>query len=118
MTDTIPWNRALELLDGGALSEAASFVGTVRPDGTPHSARIGAAWYDGHVYFGLNADRDAVPDLDVLAQCLTEALEELVDSASDSRPRAPRGRKRNVIRPEVDAIGPGRERHIQPVINE
>jgi diacylglycerol O-acyltransferase len=35
-----------------------------------------------------------VPDLDVLAQCLVEALEELVDSASDSRPRAPRGRKK------------------------
>ena len=59
-----------------------------------HALAIGVTSYDGHVYFGLNADRDAVPDLDVLAQCLTEALEELVDSASDSRPRAPRGRKK------------------------
>jgi diacylglycerol O-acyltransferase len=29
----------------------------------------------------------------VLGQCLEEALAELVDSASDTRPRAPRGRK-------------------------
>ena len=50
--DTIPWNRALELLDGGALGDdTAAFLGTVRPDGRPHSARIGAAWYDGDVYF-------------------------------------------------------------------
>jgi diacylglycerol O-acyltransferase len=59
-----------------------------------HALAIGVTSYDGHVYFGLNADRDAVPDLDVLAQCLAEALEELVDSASESRPRAPRGRKK------------------------
>ncbi len=55
---------------------------------------IGITSYDGNVYFGLTGDRDAVPDLDVLAQCLMESLEELVDSASDSRPRAPRGRKK------------------------
>jgi len=46
------------------------------------------------VYYGLNADRDALPDVDVLGQCIRDALDELVDSASDTRPRAPRGRKR------------------------
>jgi hypothetical protein len=53
MTDhePLPWSRALDLLEGGALSDHAAFVGTVRPDGRPHSARIGAAWHDGHVYF-------------------------------------------------------------------
>ena len=46
-TDPLPWKRARDLLDGGALREgAAAFLGTVRPDGRPHSARIGAAWYD------------------------------------------------------------------------
>jgi diacylglycerol O-acyltransferase len=59
-----------------------------------HALAIGVTSYDGAVYFGLTGDRDAVPDLDVLGQCLVEALEELVDSASDSRPRAPRGRKK------------------------
>jgi diacylglycerol O-acyltransferase len=58
-----------------------------------HALAIGVTSYDGHVYYGLNGDRDALPDLDVLGQCLVESLEELVDSASESRPRAPRGRK-------------------------
>ena len=39
---------------------------------------IGLTSYDGGVYYGLNADRDAMPDIDVLAQCLEESLAELV----------------------------------------
>ena len=39
---------------------------------------IGVTSYDGGVYYGLNADRDALPDVDVLAQCLEESLAELV----------------------------------------
>jgi len=58
------------------------------------SLAIGVTSYDGSVYYGLNADRDALPDVDVLGQCIRDALDELVDSASDTRPRAPRGRKR------------------------
>ena len=53
---------------------------------------IGVTSYDGQVCYGLTADRDALPDVEVLGQCLLEAHEELVDSASASRPRAPRGR--------------------------
>lgn len=49
--ELLPWKRARDLLDAGALAEAAAFLGTVRRDGRPHSARIGAAWYDGDVYF-------------------------------------------------------------------
>jgi diacylglycerol O-acyltransferase len=59
-----------------------------------HALAIGVTSYDGGVYFGLTGDRDALPDLDVLGQCIEEALAELVDSASDTRPRAPRGRKK------------------------
>ena len=55
---------------------------------------IGVTSYDGGVYYGITADRDALPDIDVFGQCVREALDELVDSASDSRPRAPRGRKK------------------------
>jgi diacylglycerol O-acyltransferase len=56
-----------------------------------HALSIGVTSYDGGVYFGMNGDRDALPDLDVLGQCVGEALEELVDTASTGR-RAPRGR--------------------------
>ena len=55
---------------------------------------IGVTSYDGGVYYGITADRDALADIDVLGQCVQESLDELVDTASDSRPRAPRGRKR------------------------
>jgi diacylglycerol O-acyltransferase / wax synthase len=44
------------------------------------------------VFFGLESDYDEVPDIDVLAQCISEALAELVDTTTDSRARAPRGR--------------------------
>jgi diacylglycerol O-acyltransferase len=57
------------------------------------SLAIGVTSYDGGVYYGITADRDALPDVEVLGQCVTEALDELVD-ASSSRPRAPRGRRK------------------------
>lgn len=37
--------------------------------------------YDGNIYYGLNADRDAMPDVDVLASLLHESLEELLDAS-------------------------------------
>jgi WS/DGAT/MGAT family acyltransferase len=43
---------------------------------------IGLTSYHGGVYYGLNADRDAMPDVDVLAQCLTESLDELLGTVS------------------------------------
>jgi WS/DGAT/MGAT family acyltransferase len=39
---------------------------------------IGLTSYDGGLYYGLNADRDAMPDVDVLAGLLEESLAELV----------------------------------------
>jgi WS/DGAT/MGAT family acyltransferase len=39
---------------------------------------VGLTSYDGGVYYGLNADRDAMPDIDVLAGLLEESLAELV----------------------------------------
>ena len=41
---------------------------------------IGLTSYNGGVYYGLNADRDSMPDVDVLAQCIEESLAELVGS--------------------------------------
>lgn len=41
---------------------------------------IGLTSYDGRVYLGLNADRDAMPDLAVLADCIDSALAELVQA--------------------------------------
>lgn len=43
---------------------------------------VGLTSYDGGVYYGLNADRDAMPDLEVLGQCLEDSLAELVEATS------------------------------------
>jgi diacylglycerol O-acyltransferase len=59
-----------------------------------HPLAIGVTSYDGYVYYGLTADRDLLPDADLLGPCVREALDELLDSATGARPRAPRGRKR------------------------
>jgi hypothetical protein len=68
--DPIPWSRPLEQLDGGALRDgAAAFLGTVRPDGRPHSARIGAAWYDGDVYFQTGQQTRKARNLETNPAC-------------------------------------------------
>jgi diacylglycerol O-acyltransferase / wax synthase len=63
----------------------------VLPLREPRALAIGATSYDGRVFYGINADRDAVGDVDVLASCLAEALEELVETTRPDRTRAPRG---------------------------
>jgi diacylglycerol O-acyltransferase len=57
-----------------------------------HALAIGVTSYDGKVFYGLDADRDALPDIDVLAACITESLDELVEASSSNRARAPRGK--------------------------
>ena len=47
-----------------------------------HLLAIGVTSYNGKVYLGLNADRDALRDLDVLAQCMSDALVELLDTVA------------------------------------
>ena len=46
---------------------------------------IGLISYDGGVYFGLYADRDALPDLDVLVACVRESMDELLARCERSR---------------------------------
>jgi WS/DGAT/MGAT family acyltransferase len=48
---------------------------------------IGLTSYDGGVYFGLNADRDAMYDVDVLGSLIEESLGELVATAGSGRGR-------------------------------
>lgn len=55
---------------------------------------IGVTSYDGKVFYGIVADRDAVPDAGVLAQCIDDALIEMVETVGTHRSRAPRGRTR------------------------
>ena len=41
---------------------------------------VGLTSYNGGVYYGLNADRDTLPDVDVIASLIEESLSELVDT--------------------------------------
>jgi WS/DGAT/MGAT family acyltransferase len=54
----------------------------VVPLGGRQAVAIGITSYDGHVHYGLTADRDAMPDVDELADALGEALSELVALSS------------------------------------
>lgn len=46
---------------------------------------IGVTSYDGQVYFGFTGDRDALSDLDVLAQCVADAKDELAQTGALAR---------------------------------
>jgi hypothetical protein len=47
--EPVPWSRALEALEGGP-GTGTWFLATVRPDGRPHLAGVGAIWDEGKVY--------------------------------------------------------------------
>jgi diacylglycerol O-acyltransferase len=49
---------------------------------------IGLTSYNGGVFFGLNADRDAMDDIDVLTACINEAMDELLDTTRKTSRRA------------------------------
>jgi Pyridoxamine 5'-phosphate oxidase len=45
------WSRARDALAAVPSPDVTHFLGTCRPDGTPHAAGIGAQWLDGDLYF-------------------------------------------------------------------
>jgi hypothetical protein len=47
----IPWSRARDALAASRGPEFTFFLGTVRPDGTPHAAGIGAVWAQDTLWF-------------------------------------------------------------------
>ena len=47
----VPWSRAVAALEGAKAEQFTPFLATVRPDGRPHVAGVGAVWHDDKVYF-------------------------------------------------------------------
>jgi hypothetical protein len=48
----LPWSRARDILANDTpRADLTFFVSTVRPDGRPHSAGVGAVWVDNALYF-------------------------------------------------------------------
>jgi diacylglycerol O-acyltransferase len=63
---------------GSQMLEVFPFVPLARGQGLS----IGMTSYNGRVFFGLNADRDGVGDVDVLADLIEQEVGELVEGAS------------------------------------
>ncbi|OYO19412.1 wax ester/triacylglycerol synthase family O-acyltransferase [Enemella dayhoffiae] len=69
-------------LYAGGAPMVASFP--VLPLAPGHLLSIGVTSYDGNVFFGLTGDRSALSDLEVLAQCLLEARDELAETMAQA----------------------------------
>jgi hypothetical protein len=73
--EPIPWSRALERLDADGAKEyvpgdvTTYWLATVRPDGRPHVAAIGALWDDGRFYFTSGERTRKSRDLAENANC-------------------------------------------------
>jgi Pyridoxamine 5'-phosphate oxidase len=80
-SETIPWSRPRDLLAVGAFSGPGrpSYLGTVRPDGRPHAAGIGAAWYDGDLYFQCGPNSRKARNVAANPACTLSASVEGID---------------------------------------
>ena len=69
----------------------ARMVGTypVPPLSPGHPLAIAVTSYDGNVFYGITADRDWLPDADLLGTCIAEALDELLDASSGGQAAGP-----------------------------
>ncbi len=84
----VPGPQSPLFLDGAQMT--ATFP--VIPLARGQALSIGLTSYDGCLYYGLNGDRDSMPDLDVLGQCLFDSVAETLDAVA-TRPRPPRRRR-------------------------
>ena len=65
----LEWSRAHDALAAPPTAELTHFLGTCRPDGTPHAAGVGAQWLDGDLYFTSSPDARKARDLAVNPAC-------------------------------------------------
>ena len=65
----LEWSRAHTAVSADPTADVTYFLGTCRPDGTPHAAGVGAQWLDGYLYFTSNANARKARDLAVNPLC-------------------------------------------------
>jgi hypothetical protein len=65
----LEWSRARDALAAEPGPDVTHFLGTCRPDGTPHAAGIGAQWRDGHLYFTTSPAARKARDLAANPAC-------------------------------------------------
>ena len=70
----LPWSRVHDLLESGPKGPLVGFfLGTVRPNGRPHVAGVGAMWHDGDLYFTSGPDTRKARNLAVNPLCTVAA---------------------------------------------
>src|SRR5829696_2039782 len=76
----LPWSRPHDLLATSSASPNFTFfLGTVRPDGRPHSAGVGALWFDGNFYIASGPDTRKSRDLAANPACTISVRLEGID---------------------------------------
>jgi hypothetical protein len=76
----LPWSRPRDRLAAGPPGPDVLYVlGTVRPDGRPHAAGIGAAWLDGDLYFTSGPETRKTRNLTANPACTITARLEGID---------------------------------------
>ena len=78
------------------------------PLAAEHAVGVAVLSYDGNVFFGVAADRDTVPDLDVLVSAMERSLEELLSAARAERAVTAEGSPRRRRPRRAPAAGAGR----------
>jgi hypothetical protein len=69
--DVIPWSRARGQLDVGVPQPGHThWLATVRPDGRPHVAAVGALWIDGAFYFSAGAGTRKARNIAANPECV------------------------------------------------
>jgi hypothetical protein len=79
----LEWRRARDALAGEPTPDITHFLGTCRPDGTPHAAGVGALWLGGDLFFTSNATARKARDLAVNPRCTISARLPGVDLVLD-----------------------------------
>jgi len=70
----LAWQRARDTISETiATPDITWFLGTVRPDGRPHAAGVGMAWFEGDLYFTANAETRKAKNLESNAACTASA---------------------------------------------
>ncbi|HEX3792411.1 MAG TPA: pyridoxamine 5'-phosphate oxidase family protein [Pseudonocardiaceae bacterium] len=65
----LDWSRARDAMAAGTGPDITYFLGTCRPDGTPHAAGVGAQWLDGDLYVTSGPAARKARDLAVNPRC-------------------------------------------------
>jgi len=66
----LPWSRAEKQLEAPSDTNMTHFLATVRPDGRPHVAGVGALWVDGKFYIVSGAGTRKSRNLAERADCV------------------------------------------------